>query len=107
MKVASTKRFADKNEMSKNIKYLDNQIKHVVDVFIKKVERSGDNWLIAKKPLEGYKCGSCETYIGDIHDKNQQVLWNRYPPNQKDPNEKTSYNVHYFLCRVVTDFLEC
>lgn len=91
LKLNSNKRFADKIETGKNIKYLDTQLKHVIEVYIKKMEK-GDNWLIAKKPMNGYTCASCESYIGDLPDSNQYVPWNKYPI--RDPNEK-AYRVSF------------
>ena len=76
LKQGSTKKFADKNEMGKNIRYLDSQVKHIMDVYIKKMEK-GDNWLLAKKPINGHVCASCENYLGDLHDNNQFVPWNK------------------------------
>ena len=94
IKIGISKKFADKNETNKTIKYLDSQIKHIIDYFIKKSEKPGDSWLIAKKPIDGYKCGSCESYIGELHDKNSTAVWSKYTINsQKDPNDKSSYNV--------------
>ena len=37
----------------------------------------GDNWLLAKKPVGGHSCASCESYIGDLLDHNQHVPWNK------------------------------
>ena len=86
LKLNSHKKFADKIETSKNIKYLDAQVKHIIDVYIKKMEK-GDNWLLAKKPVNGFACASCEAYIGDLQDNNNQhIPWNKYPI--RDPNDK-------------------
>jgi hypothetical protein len=86
LKLNSHKKFADKLETSKNIKYLDAQVKHIIDVYIKKMEK-GDNWLLAKKPVNGFACASCESYIGDLGDNNNQhIPWNKYPI--RDPNDK-------------------
>jgi len=76
------KKFADKIDVNKNIRYLDTQIKHIMDVYIKKMEK-GDNWLLAKKPLNGHTCASCEQYLGDLNEKNEYVPWNKIP-NQSD-----------------------
>lgn len=85
-KLSFGKKFADKAETSKNIKYLDSQLKHIIESYLKKNEK-GDNWLIAKKPVGGYACASCESYIGKLQDStSQHVNWNKYP--QRDPNEK-------------------
>jgi len=93
LKLNSNKKFADKIETGKNIKYLDTQLKHIIDVYIKKMEK-GDNWLMAKKPVNGFSCASCESYIGELPDSNQYVPWNKYPI--RDPNEK-AYRVYIFL----------
>lgn len=85
LKLNSHKKFADKMETSKNVKYLDAQVKHIIDVYIKKMEK-GDNWLLAKKPVNGFACASCEAYIGDLQDNTQHVPWNKYPI--RDPNDK-------------------
>lgn len=85
-KLNFVKKFADKAETSKNFKYLDAQLKHIIESYLKKGDK-GDNWLIAKKPVGGYACASCESYIGKLQDStNQHVAWNKYP--QRDPNEK-------------------
>ncbi len=42
----------------------------------------GDNWLLAKKPLGGHSCASCESYIGDIHESSQFLPWKKYPARE-------------------------
>ena len=54
----------------------------------------GENWLLAKKPIDGFACASCEAYIGELHDNNQYIPWNKYP--MRDPNEKL-YRVRIFI----------
>ena len=88
LKITFAKKFADKNEMNRVIKYLDQQIKNIIQIYIKKIEK-GDNWLLAKKPITNNLCASCESYIGDIKDSNNNniyIPWNKYPV--KDPNDK-------------------
>lgn len=85
LKLYCNKKFADKSDTAKNMKYLDQQIKHIIEVYIKKMEK-GDSWLLAKKPLGGHLCASCETYIGDLKEGPQYVPWNKYP--MRDPNDK-------------------
>ena len=88
LKIASGKKFADKNEVNRTIKYLDQQIRNIVQVYIKRIEK-GDNWLLAKKPITNNVCASCESYIGDLKDdgnNNVYIPWNKYPV--KDPNDK-------------------
>ena len=78
LRLSSTKKFADRGETIKNIKYLDQQIKNLVHVYIKKFDKN-ENWLIAKKPMNSNICASCESYIGDLKDNNPYVPWNKYP----------------------------
>jgi hypothetical protein len=102
-KLASIRRYADKVDTQKNFKYLDAQIKHVVEVYIKRMER-GDNWLIAKKPVNGYSCASCEGYIGELNDKTtDHIPWNKYPA--RDTNEK-SYRVSDCLYEINCYYLD-
>ena len=86
MKISLPKRYAEKNEMIKNVKYLETEIKHFVEIYSKKVSDKSDNWLIAKKPIGNYTCASCENFIGDLQDKNQFVPWNKVP--QRDPSDR-------------------
>ena len=85
LKLMSSKKFADKIDTGKTMKYLDSQIRYITEVFIKKNDRN-DNWLIAKKPIGGHACASCEAYIGDLKDKEDFVAWNKYPQREKEKN---------------------
>jgi len=96
LKISSGKKFADRNEVNRTIKYLDQQIRNIVQVYIKKIEK-GENWLLAKKPITNNLCASCESYIGDLKDSNNNNLyipWNKYPV--KDPNDKLYRMGHGF-----------
>ena len=79
LKLNSNKKYADKIEISKTIKFLETQIRALHDAFIKKNE-AGDNWLLAKKPINNYVCASCEANIkGELDKRTDFVPWNRYP----------------------------
>jgi len=93
LKNACNKKFADKNETAKNLKYLDSQIKNILEIYIKNKEKS-DNWLLAKKPFGGHSCASCEAYIGDLNDNSQPIFWNKYP--MRDPSDKL-YRVYFIF----------
>ena len=84
LKVASNKKFAERIETTKNFKYLDTQIKNILQIYIKKEKRS-ENWILAKKPITNL-CASCEAYIGELKDNNSYQPWNKYP--LKDQNDK-------------------
>ena len=78
-KLTLSKRFAERIETNKNIKFLDQQIKNIVQLYIKKSEKESNNWLIAKKPLTSNLCASCDGFIGDLKENSNFVPWNKYP----------------------------
>ena len=84
--IACNKKFADKNETAKNFLYLEQQIKKILEMLNNKKDENGENWLLAKKPLKGFTCASCEAYIGELKDNGQYIPWNRYP--LREPNDK-------------------
>lgn len=88
LKVATAKKFAERIETAKNFKYLDQQIKHILQIYISK-DSKGDNWLLAKRPLNSNLCASCEAYIGDLKDNSNFPPWNTRYPN-KDSIDKYS-----------------
>ena len=85
-------KFADKDETAKNLKYLEDQIKKLYSL-IKSSKKQihtfheADNWLLAKKPINGFSCAACESYIGELkNDKNKFIAWNKLPV--RDPGDK-------------------
>ena len=71
------KKYADKSELLKNIKNITNQIKMLMSKHDKNRE-PGDNCMLASKPITGYRCASCETYIGDLKNNTQYLPWNKF-----------------------------
>ena len=70
----SKNKFAEKNETKKQFHSLETQIKIINEINKDKKETC----MLASKPIGGYKCASCETYIGDIKNKNIYLPWNKY-----------------------------
>ena len=71
----------DKEEIIKNIKSIESQVK----IFMKKLENENEkeklqneNCILASRPVGGFKCASCEAYIGDIKESNIFLPWNKY-----------------------------
>ena len=77
----SNKFFSKKSEVNKNFKALELQIKQLYEYIIKKDEH-GENWMLAKKPLGGYSCASCEAYLGELKENNEKILWNQLPERE-------------------------
>ena len=83
LKLNMSKKYAEKYETNKSIKFLETQIKSIQDSFQRKVDGS-DNWLLAKKPLNNYVCASCENIIrGELDKKSEFVPWNKYPNREE------------------------
>ena len=84
-------KFADKNESLKNFKHIEEQLKKILFLLKKRNEQNIDgdanNWLLAKKPINGYSCASCESYLGDLtNDIKKYVPWNRLPLRESSDN---------------------
>ena len=80
------KYFPRKSDVNKNLRALEFQIKQLYDLIIKKDERT-DNWMLAKKPIGGFSCASCENYLGDLKENDEKVFWNQFPEHDnKDIN---------------------
>ena len=39
--------------------------------------------ILASKPFGGYKCASCEAYIGELKDSYTYLPWNKYPLEER------------------------
>ena len=79
LKLSINKKYADKIDTHKSLKYLETQLKSVLEFSNKKSDGS-DNWLLAKKPLNNYLCASCESVIrGELDKKTDYIAWNKYP----------------------------
>ena len=66
-----------KSEINKSIKNIKKKKKNVYE-FMKKDEKN-ENWLLAKKPMGGFACASCESYLGDLKENDEKVFWNQLP----------------------------
>ena len=83
-------KFADKNECLKNFKHIEEQLKKILFILQKRNEpnsEGNENWLIAKKPINGYSCAACESFIGELNnDVKKYVPWNRLPIKDSGDN---------------------
>ena len=76
------RKYMEKSEITKNLKILEIQIKNIYESSPNLLHaKEGDNWLLAKKPMNNYLCASCESYIGDLKNKNIYLPWNKIPPH--------------------------
>ena len=47
-------------------------------------KETGDNWLLAKKPVGMFHCASCDSFIGDLNSKNEFLPWNKIQPREEN-----------------------
>ena len=88
----SNKFYSRKSEINKNFKSIELQIKQIYE-YLNKKDEQGDNWMLAKKPLGGFSCASCETYLGDLKENNEKVFWNQLPDREIiNPNTNINNN---------------
>ena len=77
----SNKLFPKRSDVNKNFKSVELQIKQIYE-FLSKKEEQSENWMLAKKPITGFACASCESYIGDLKENNEKVFWNQLPDRE-------------------------
>jgi len=77
-------KFADKKEIIKSIKSIEAQVKLFMDNLDKEREKEkNDGCILASKPVGGYKCASCEAYIGELKESTTYLPWNKIHGFQK------------------------
>jgi len=102
LKINCNKKYCDKYETSKSIKYIETQIKQIQDQYTKKAEGQ-DNWLLAKKPLSNYLCASCEGVIrGELDKRCDYIPWNKYP-NREEKYTRMGHGFSHMLQMVNDD----
>ena len=104
LKLYCSKRFSDKIDVSKNIRYIETQIKNVMDILTKRNE-GGDTWLLAKKPIHNYQCASCEAYLNELKPKSDYIPWNKIPKHD-DKNYRMGHGFSRMLQLVNNDLLK-
>ena len=103
LKLFINKKYAEKNETNKTLKYLEMQIKTLVEG-TKKAD-GGDNWLLAKKPLNNFLCASCESVIkGELDKRSEYIAWNRYP-SRDDKSYRMGHGFSRMLQMVNDDIM--
>ena len=93
------KKFVLKNENSTALKNLEDQFKRIILLLATKVDHENDNWLIAKKPINGYSCAACESFIGDLkEEKNDKYInWKKMPMREREKEKEQEKEKIYRL----------
>ena len=78
-------KFANKKEIIKSIQSIESKVK----LFMKNLseerekEKNENGAILASKPYGGYKCASCEAYLGELKDSYTYLPWNKYHGEEK------------------------
>ena len=105
LKLSISRKYAEKSETNKTFKYLETQLKTVMDAASKKMDGS-DNWLLAKKPLNNYLCASCESIIkGELEQRSEYIPWNKYP-TREDKTYRMGHGFSRMLQMVNDDIMK-
>ena len=93
------KRFVERNENAYAFKNLEDQFKKVIVLLATKAEHENDNWLIAKKPINGFSCAACESYIGELKEEqnNKYIPWNKMPIREREKEQEKEKEKIYRL----------
>ena len=89
-----TKKFADRNEMLRSLKKLEKRIELLEEMLHKEtVAESADNALLAKRPLGGWSCASCQKDLINIEGMRVPYYpWNKLPV--RDATERIAKVLH-------------
>ena len=93
------KKFVERNENALAFKNLEDQFKKIVVLLATKAEHENDNWLIAKKPINGFSCAACESFIGDLKEEqnNKYIPWNKLPIREREKEQEKEKEKIYRL----------
>lgn len=85
-------KYAEKIDINKKYKIIEQQIKLIIESQVTKSEM-GEKWLLAKKPVNigGHNCASCDSYLGELNQSNEYIFWNKIPV--KEPVDALGYRV--------------
>ena len=78
-------KFENRKEIIKSIKSIESKVK----LFMKNLneergkEKNENGAILASKPFGGYKCASCEAYLGELKDSYTYLPWNKYHGEEK------------------------
>lgn len=80
------KKFVLKADNSNALKNLEDQFRRIILLLATKIEHENNNWLLAKKPINGYSCAACESYIGDLKEEkdDKYLTWKKLPLRERE-----------------------
>ena len=76
------------------LEILQEQFRKLLELLSQREDQESINRLITKKPMSGYSCASCDTYLGELkNDQNKFVNWKKMPLKEKEIKEEQFFKV--------------
>ena len=101
-KIKISKTYVEKMEHQKSLKLLELRIKTLEET----ASKENENWLLAKKPINGFLCASCEAYIGDLKNNEEIATWNKLTSKKDRKNYRIGHGFSTMLKMINTDLLK-
>ena len=94
-----SKKYVERSENALALKNLEEQFKKIIVILATKAEHENDNWLIAKKPINGFSCAACESFIGELKEEqnNKYIAWNKMPIREREKEQEKEKEKIYRL----------
>ena len=101
-KIQFSKNYIEKSDLQKALKFLEIRIKTLEET----TSKENENWLLARKPINGFLCASCETYIGDLKNNNDFSTWNKLSNRKDRKNYRIGHGFSTMLKMLNSDLLK-
>ena len=97
-----SKNYVEKSDLKKNLKLLELKIKTLEETGSKEKE----NCFLAKKPMSGFLCASCETYVGDLKNNEEVATWNKLNIRKDKKNYRLGHGFSTMIKMLNTNLIK-
>ena len=97
-----SKNYVEKSDLKKNLKLLELKIKTLEETGSKDKE----NCFLAKKPMSGFLCASCETYVGDLKNNEEVATWNKLNIRKDKKNYRLGHGFSTMIKMLNTNLIK-
>ena len=101
-KLKISKNYVEKSDLQKALKFIEIRIKTLEEA----ASKENENWLLAKKPINGFLCASCEAYIGDLKNNSEFSAWNKLSDRKGRKNYRIGHGFSTMLKMINSDLLK-
>ena len=101
-KLKISKNYVEKSDLQKALKFIEIRIKTLEEA----ASKENENWLLAKKPINGFLCASCEAYIGDLKNNSEFSAWNKLSDRKGRKNYRIGHGFSTMLKMINSDILK-